>query len=148
LRRRGSALVAAAGPAANLVIALVGAAALRLAGADGSASAWASAAWLFVLMNLCIGVFNLIPLFPMDGGRLVASCLPARAFDWLTRHEGRATLAALVAAVAVPWGLSLLGVSHGPFDFLSDAYQSLVDAVTGTSGDAWYKAMTELVGRI
>jgi Zn-dependent protease/CBS domain-containing protein len=105
---RVEALVAAAGPLASFVIAatLWGARTMGLAGA-GAAGAIAD---YLVAVNVAVGAFNLIPGFPLDGGRLL------RAFLW--RWNGslaRATYLASRAGVAcaallMAWGaIQMLG---------------------------------------
>jgi Zn-dependent protease len=70
--------VAAAGPATNFVLAFVAALALHAAELVGSE-------WLFrflglsLLANLVLGLFNLFPVPPLDGGRIVVGLLPLRA---------------------------------------------------------------------
>jgi Zn-dependent protease len=74
--------VAAAGPLANLLMALIWALALNMGvglGASHDASAWlmfVGAAGIFV--NVIFFVLNLFPLPPLDGGRIMVSLLPHR----------------------------------------------------------------------
>ena len=109
--------VAAAGPAVTLLImALASVAAVLLAGADSfwdaarlSAAADATPAEvivsLLVSMNLVLLVFNLVPAFPLDGGRI------ARAVAWkLTGDRHRATRFAARIGIAFGYSLMLLGV--------------------------------------
>jgi Zn-dependent protease len=109
--------VAAAGPAVTLLImALASVAAVLLAGADSfwdaarlSAAADATPAEvvvsLLVSMNLVLLVFNLVPAFPLDGGRI------ARAVAWkLTGDRHRATRFAARIGIGFGYALMLLGV--------------------------------------
>ncbi|MHC4958089.1 MAG: metalloprotease [Planctomycetota bacterium] len=68
LRGRHEALVAAAGPVANLLVALV--ALLAGAGFDIHLGQ-ATFPDLILTANLLMGVFNLVPIGPLDGGRIV-----------------------------------------------------------------------------
>ena len=76
-RKKGMMLVALAGPATNLVIALIFTAVVHLAGAfipEFLASAFA----LTALINVVLMVFNLLPIPPLDGSRVVARFLKGK----------------------------------------------------------------------
>jgi Zn-dependent protease len=75
--------VAAAGPGANVAMALAWAVLAKvLLAFDAEASLvsdyWVKVAEAGILVNAVIGILNLIPLLPLDGGRIVASLLPDR----------------------------------------------------------------------
>jgi Zn-dependent protease len=76
--RRDMILVAAAGPAMNLLLATIAASAFHLLSFfPAPASAWIAANLKNALvLNVVLAVFNLLPLPPLDGGRIVTGVLP------------------------------------------------------------------------
>lgn len=66
--KEGMALVAAAGPATNFLLALIALAVGEHAGLTGQA---ADVVELVFLVNVVLGVFNLIPIPPLDGSRIL-----------------------------------------------------------------------------
>jgi len=80
--RRDMVLVALAGPGMNLLLALVGtailAATITMSGGShsGAAAMIAANALNFVLINIFLAVFNLLPVPPFDGGHVVEGLLP------------------------------------------------------------------------
>jgi len=102
-------LVAVAGPCVNFALAAVAAIVLVAQDSSGGASAILPALALYMLwINLLMGVFNLVPAFPMDGGRILRAFL-GRSGDWIAAtasavRVGRlfAGLIALVGVLSVP----------------------------------------------
>jgi len=76
-RKYGEAIVAIAGPASNILIALVFGLILRVSPAFATGSVGGLVATI-VLINLMLGIFNLIPIPPLDGSRLILFILPER----------------------------------------------------------------------
>ena len=104
--RRDMVLVALAGPGMNLLLAIAGAAILaatiNLSGGDrdGVGGFLVKSAYAFVLINVFLGVFNLLPVPPFDGGHVVEGLLPpdlAREFHKI----GRFSLVVLILLLLV-----------------------------------------------
>ena len=81
--------VAAAGPGANLVMALAWGLGLKLAilAGFGPRSFVFEVALAGVEVNVVLMLLNLLPILPLDGGRIVASLLPPRVSDRYARLE-------------------------------------------------------------
>jgi Zn-dependent protease len=82
-RRVSMGFVAAAGPAANLLMLIGWALVLRFSG-TGALAAMAEAG---VIANLVIMAFNLLPILPLDGGRILLSLLPKTPAAHYARFE-------------------------------------------------------------
>jgi Zn-dependent protease len=125
--RRGEAIVAAAGPISNLVLAAAAAIPLRYLIGDpellDQLQMLAQVLSLFVLINLVLMVFNLIPVPPLDGSRVLFAFLDRR-----TEYQVRPILEqygffVLILLFFLPPGGSigsrvLLPIIDGFYDFL------------------------------
>jgi Zn-dependent protease len=75
--KRDMMLVAAAGPAANVILGIVSSLAAYVAARSGSTGYWLFGALsLSARMNFLLAVLNLIPIPPLDGSKIVAGLLP------------------------------------------------------------------------
>ncbi len=114
--RRGMALVAAAGPAVNFVLAWL-AALLTHATAllpDPGSDIADTMLQTFILANLVLGLFNLLPIPPLDGGRIVVGLLPERlAYAW-ARLERAGIVIVLLVVFLLPRLLAEFGVRFDP----------------------------------
>ncbi len=119
--------VAGAGPVANFAMAVGWALLAKAAGPSGQ---WASdglyqMAQIGISINLMLMVLNLLPIPPLDGGRIAVGLLPMRAATALARMEPYG-LFVILALVAIPGALwSVLGPIYRFFSFLLYALTSL-----------------------
>ncbi len=134
--RRDMVLVAAAGPATNLVLAVVSAALFHVVPfLSGDVARWiAENLGNSVWINLLLCVLNLLPIPPLDGGRIAVGLLPAPLAMRLARLERLGIFIILGAVFILPWIGSALGVDlnvfwwlvGGPAAFLMDLIVTLV----------------------
>lgn len=95
--------VALAGPASNALLALAFAALARLSPAEGFFSPLRAMAFAGVLWNCALGIFNLIPIPPLDGSWVLMRFLPMRHIIALQHFRvlGMALVVLLLAAPGV-----------------------------------------------
>ena len=108
--RKGMAMTALAGPLSNFVLALVSLGIGSLLFHFGPTSQPVAYILLFLcqlsVLNVGLGLFNLIPIPPLDGSRVVEMFLPERAHRWVIRYERYL----IVAVVLLAW----MGFFGGP----------------------------------
>ncbi len=85
-RRFGEAMVAFAGPLSNIVIALIAGFYLRFMG-DATPIYMIALLQVTVLTNLVLAVFNLVPLPPLDGSKILYSLFPDRMGRFIAHFE-------------------------------------------------------------
>jgi Zn-dependent protease len=114
--RRGMMIVAAAGPAMNFVLAWLGGLALHLV-PDLSAVAGhmlEQFLFYFILTNLVLGLFNLLPIPPLDGGRIAVGLLPLRLAVAWAKLERAGIVVVLLAVFLVPEMARSFGLHFDP----------------------------------
>jgi Zn-dependent protease len=119
--------VAGAGPAANFVMALGWA---FLLGATAPSGPWSSdglykmAEW-GIRINIMLMALNLLPIPPLDGGRIAVGLLPHRAAEWLARAEPYGFFV-ILALIAIPGAIgTILGPIYRVIAFLVFALSGL-----------------------
>ncbi|WP_228242944.1 site-2 protease family protein [Porphyrobacter sp. GA68] len=139
--RWGMVAVAAAGPGTNFILGLVGAvllgAVLKVL-TSGNGSVWmmglANGLEYFIIINIFIALFNLLPIPPFDGSHIVEGILPEKA----ARQYERLRPVGMVfffGLVALTWFAPQLGVIENvilpPVEWLHGRYMQVVSAVAG-----------------
>jgi len=74
-------LIAAAGPASNLVLAAIAAIVVRVMGFEAYGSQVFQFFITMLVVNILLAVFNMVPVPPLDGGNVLAGLLRGRASD-------------------------------------------------------------------
>lgn len=138
--RRDSALVALAGPTSNMVLAFISAVLIHAAMlAPDWFAEWSVQTLVNSLrLNVMLALFNMLPLLPLDGGRVLGGLLPptlARPF-FRTERYGMLILLGIIFMLPligqqVGLDLNILGWILGP---ASDYLLHLVVTLTGLKG--------------
>ena len=114
--RGGMVLVALAGPGMNILLACVSAILLHAAPAFPASLAewWQATFTLGIVINLVLAIFNMLPVLPLDGGRVVHGLLPPRHAERFARLERFGIVAVLVAFFVVPLIAAEFGSAFSP----------------------------------
>lgn len=153
--RFGMMAVAAAGPATNIVLAAIGAVLLGLTmpqglGLSGNQASGATmlvnvlgqTQWLatglfyFILINIFLGLFNLLPIPPFDGSHIVGGLLPRGLRTVWERIQG-VGMVLMIALIAASWvfGTSWLGnILMPPVMWVMSLCLGLAETVAGLTG--------------
>ena len=117
--KRDTALTAAAGPAANFILAILLSVVFNLIkklnpeimyAAGGFTQFWIGMLLYAVLINLALGLFNLIPIPPMDGSKILGGFLSDEAYYKFTAQERKgAQILMIILAVSFVFRLNLIG---------------------------------------
>jgi len=147
--RRDMAIVALAGPVTNMILAVIGGLLYATffkfflsndivtysyyignTAALPPATFWISLkvalvemSLTFMFLNISLAVFNLIPINPLDGSRILHLLLPAKAYYWLMQHERYIMIGLMVllwtGIITKPLSAVVMWVANGIIDIIT-----------------------------
>jgi Zn-dependent protease len=124
--RRALSVVAAAGPVANVVVAVAAAVVFRLLDAVGVSGFALEAVLYAVFFNFVLAIFNLVPIPPLDGYNVVLPFLPPRT-AWQVQRYAQYGMLVLLVLILIP---SMTG-GAGPLTFIFHAARGLTRLLIG-----------------
>ena len=119
--RIGMAIVAAGGPVANVVVAIVAAVLYRVMALGGAEGIVIETAFAVVFFNILLAIFNLIPIPPLDGYNVLLAFLPPRTAFVVQRYAQYGILVLLLLVV----------IPNSPLDFLLGMARPVTQVLTG-----------------
>ncbi len=112
--------VAGAGPAMNILLALICALLLHLVPKTSSEDIGLIPQMLLygIQINVLLAVFNMLPIPPLDGGRVAVGILPMNLARPLARLEKYGMVILLALMIGLPWLGALVGLNLSLFDWI------------------------------
>ena len=127
--KKGMMLSSLAGPLSNIGLAFIAMVLYKFSyipaymGINGAFLSTVQTFLVYMIsINITLGVFNLIPIPPLDGSRIATYFLPQRIYFKIMQYENIIFLVLL----AVLW----LGILDGPITFVSSAVTGILDFIT------------------
>lgn len=125
--------IALAGPASNIFLAVIG---TVLLGARNylplsfeHSQLLLEGLRLFIIINLFLAVFNLIPVHPLDGGKIMARFLPYETNRWLEENSGMISMGLFALILIDGMGGGTMRIISAPVYFLYNVLEGTVGRI-------------------
>ena len=122
-RKVGMALSSLAGPASNLILAYVSIILAKVFLYSGISEELYQIFLMSTLLNVGLAVFNLIPIPPLDGSRIITLIFPEKTYFNIMKYEQFIFIALFI--------IIRLGVLDKPIYYLQEATFNVMNALTG-----------------
>lgn len=136
-RKKGTALVSLAGPLSNLIMAIIGmliyAITIVLHIKTGMVASVfkiiANIAYMFIYTNLCFMVFNLIPIPPLDGSKVLGMFLPDRAYYTMLQYERWSMMLIMVLSLTGAFNMIIGAGVNAVFNLIAAPVEHLINFI-------------------
>lgn len=136
-RKKGMALTAIAGPVSNLIMAFLGVLIGTLLLILGNNLGWSynvllninNIFYLFAFRNLCFMVFNLIPIPPLDGSKVLGLIIPNRTYYTILQYERYSIILIMVLSLTGVFNSVIGGGVSAVFSMISKAVSVIISPI-------------------
>ncbi|MBQ6907136.1 MAG: site-2 protease family protein [Clostridia bacterium] len=136
-RKKGMALTAIAGPIANFIMAFAGVLVGTLLLVIGNRFEWSYSVmeninmifYLFAFRNLCFMVFNLIPIPPLDGAKVLGLFVPDRTYYTILQYERYSIILIMVLSLTGVFNTIIGGGVSAVFSMIAKAVSVIVSPI-------------------
>lgn len=146
-KKLGMSLVALAGPLSNLLLGFLSAVLYILSmklGDTAMAQVVQTILLYCVIINVGLAVFNIIPISPLDGSKLLAAFLPLKAYEKVLKYERYGFIVLILLLFDAPARLlSIFGVPYSVTMYLSLDYY--LSAMRGAVIEAYMYLLRPLI---
>ncbi|MBR4721241.1 MAG: site-2 protease family protein [Clostridia bacterium] len=133
-RKKGMAITAIAGPIANFLMAFLGVLIGTILLIIGNYLGWSYSVmeninmifYLFAFRNLCFMVFNLIPIPPLDGSKVLGLFIPNRTYYTILQYERYSIILIMILSLTGVFNSVIGGGVSAVFSMISKAVSVIV----------------------
>lgn len=136
-RKKGMAITAIAGPVANFIMAFLGVLIGTVLLIIGNSLGWSYSVlsninmvfYLFAFRNLCFMVFNLIPIPPLDGSKVLGLFIPGRTYYKILQYERYSIILIMILSLTGVFNSVIGGGVGAVFSMISKAVSVIVSPI-------------------